>query len=97
MEALHVVKKLAADCGDEFEIHEYKRFNEMKVLEESIKDEDYTADSVREGDAIVAFSNKDIFSIRAQIEKNTNFKCCVVYGALPPETRANQGEQMGGS
>ena len=62
----------------------------MRVLDEPIEGEDYTADSVREGDAIVAFSNKDIFAIRREIESNKKFKCCVVYGALPPETRANQ-------
>lgn len=42
------------------------------------------------GDAIVAFTRKDIFTIKSQIESRTNHKCCVVYGQLPQETRAHQ-------
>ncbi|CAB1106152.1 unnamed protein product [Ectocarpus sp. CCAP 1310/34] len=42
------------------------------------------------GDAVVAFSRKDIFSIKKEIESKTPHKCCVIYGSLPQETRAHQ-------
>jgi len=39
---------------------------------------------------VVAFSRKDIYAIRRMIERKTEHKVCVVYGALPPETRSQQ-------
>jgi len=41
---------------------------------------------------VVAFSKNDIFAIRKEIEAHTPYKCCVVYGNLPPETRAAQAK-----
>jgi superfamily II DNA/RNA helicase len=38
----------------------------------------------------VAFSKADIFSIRKQVELHTPFKCAIIYGQLPPETRSTQ-------
>lgn len=45
---------------------------------------------VRPGDCVVAFSRNDIFAIKREIETTTNYKCCVIYGKLPPQTRADQ-------
>lgn len=45
---------------------------------------------VQSGDCIVAFSKADIFSIKREIENLTNFKCCMIYGQLPSETRSSQ-------
>lgn len=39
---------------------------------------------------MVAFSRNDIFAIKREIETSTNYKCCVIYGKLPPQTRADQ-------
>ena len=36
--------------------------------------------------------SEDIFAIRKEIEAMTPHKCCVVYGNLPPETRAAQAK-----
>ena len=46
--------------------------------------------SVRPGDCIVAFNRRDIFAVKREIESRTKFRCCVVYGSLPPQTRAEQ-------
>ncbi len=45
---------------------------------------------VRPGDCIVAFSKAEIFAIRKEIENKTKYKCAVIYGQLPPETRSTQ-------
>ena len=45
---------------------------------------------IQPGDCVVAFSKADIFSIKREIERLTAYKCCVVFGELPPETRSNQ-------
>ena len=42
----------------------------------------------------MAFSRRDIFAIKREIETNTNYKCCVIYGKLPPETRADQARRF---
>ena len=49
---------------------------------------------VRPGDCIVAFSRDDIFAIQREIEATTNHKCCVIYGRLPPKTRADQARRF---
>ena len=91
-EGVERVRRMAEECGDDFEVVEYERFNELKVEEGPLnKNKDYKT-GVREGDAIVAFSKNDIFAIRREIEENTEFKCCVIYGALPPESRAQQAK-----
>jgi ATP-dependent RNA helicase SUPV3L1/SUV3 len=41
---------------------------------------------------VIAFSRKDVFALKRQIEMNTKHKCCVVYGNLPPEARKQQAE-----
>jgi ATP-dependent RNA helicase SUPV3L1/SUV3 len=45
---------------------------------------------IQAGDAVVTFSRKNIFSTKKAIEQLTGRKCAVIYGALPPETRAAQ-------
>lgn len=58
-----------------------------RVEDESLRG-DYS--KVQPGDCIVAFAKADIFSIRRQIESKTPYKCAVIYGQLPPETRSLQ-------
>ena len=50
------------------------------------------ADSVQPGDCVVAFTRKDIFAIKREIERLTPYRCCVVYGSLPPITRSQQAQ-----
>ena len=47
---------------------------------------------IEEGDCVVSFTRTSLFSIKEQIEDLTGFRCAMVYGALPPETRALQAE-----
>lgn len=44
------------------------------------------------GDCVVAFSRTDIFAIKREIEAKTKYKCCIVYGTLPPEVRTTQAQ-----
>ena len=95
MEALDIVKKIVENCGDELLImDEYKRFSDLHVSTLSLKEE-HGADAyanVEPGDCIVAFSRHDIFAIKREIESNTNHKCCVIYGSLPPQIRVQQAQ-----
>lgn len=57
-------------------------------IEETSLQGDYS--KIQPGDCVVAFSIADIFSIRKEIEARTNYKCAVIYGQLPSETRSTQ-------
>jgi len=97
LEAHDLVKKIAELCGDEFELSEYARFSSLSVAEKSISRVSNKAGSykaVQPGDCVVAFSRNDIFAIKREIEKNTDHKCCVIYGTLPPQIRADQARKF---
>ncbi|KAL7519253.1 hypothetical protein ACHAWX_004038 [Stephanocyclus meneghinianus] len=97
LEAQDIVKKIAKMCGDDFEMKTYHRFGELKVQDKSLASSSTSKGSytnVQPGDCVVAFSRQDIFAIKREIEKTTPFKCCVIYGTLPPEIRAEQARRF---
>ena len=83
LEALNIVKSLVESMGDDFEVERYERLGELEIQDESLRG-DYG--KIEPGDAVVAFSRADIFSIREAYP----YKCSVIYGQLPPETRSLQ-------
>eukprot|EP01138_Halocafeteria_seosinensis_P014853 gb/GECG01015163.1/.p1 GENE.gb/GECG01015163.1/~~gb/GECG01015163.1/.p1 ORF type:complete len:946 (+),score=110.03 gb/GECG01015163.1/:1-2838(+) len=87
--AIPALEKLCDISGDDFHVRTYERLSPLKVCDESIQG-DYS--NIRAGDAVVAFSRRDIYAIRRNIEQSTSHKCCVVYGNLPPETRSSQAQ-----
>ncbi|KAM0845167.1 hypothetical protein ACQ4PT_056575 [Festuca glaucescens] len=86
---LKIVRKVCADTGDDLEVHQYERFKPLVVEAKSLLGD---LKNVRAGDCIVAFSRREIFEVKLAIEKFTKHKCCVIYGALPPETRRQQAK-----
>lgn len=58
--------------------------------------DDTTVDmtDLRKGDCIVCFSKTAILDMKIQIERQTDFKCAVIYGALPPETRSQEAQRF---
>jgi ATP-dependent RNA helicase SUPV3L1/SUV3 len=96
MEAKNIVKKLAQDCGDDFEVKQYDRFSKLVVSKKSLATDPRRPAymNVMPGDCIVAFSRNDIFAIKREIETSTNLKCSVIYGKLPPEIRAEQARKF---
>ena len=47
---------------------------------------------LRKGDCIVTFSRMGIHALKKVIERQTGKRVAVVYGSLPPETRAQQAK-----
>ncbi|XP_051113239.1 DExH-box ATP-dependent RNA helicase DExH18, mitochondrial [Andrographis paniculata] len=84
---LNVVRKICSDTGDELVEHHYGRFKPLVVEAKTLLGD---LKNVRSGDCIVAFSRREIFEAKLLIEKFTKHRCCVIYGALPPETRRQQ-------
>lgn len=97
LEAQGIVEKIAEFCGDELETITYERFSPLHVEEKSLAANSKALGSykaVQPGDCVVAFSRNDIFAIKREIEEGTDFKCCVIYGSLPPETRTDQARRF---
>lgn len=84
---LNIVRKICAETGDELIENHYERFKPLVVEAKTLLGD---IRNVRSGDCVVAFSRREIFEVKVAIEKHTNHKCCVIYGALPPETRRHQ-------
>ena len=96
-EAIDIVKKICKMSGDDFELNEYKRFTDLKVQPKSLAKSSTAKGSyahVEPGDCVVAFSRNDIFAIAREIEQSTQYKCCVIYGSLPPDVRAEQARRF---
>eukprot|EP00898_Chlorokybus_atmophyticus_P005027 jgi/Chlat1/5525/Chrsp369S05340 len=87
--ALPIVEHLCKTLGEPLEVRRYERFTPLVQARASLRS---SFARVEPGDCIVAFSRKDIFKIRQEIEAATNLKCCVLYGGLPPETRRQQAK-----
>lgn len=82
-----LIQQLCAVMGDKLIIHNYERLTPLKTMNESLKG---NLDSLQKGDAIILFSRVAIHAMKTEIEKKTGKRCAVVYGSLPPETRAQQ-------
>lgn len=84
-----LVKNIAESLGETVEIHNYTRLGALEPMQKSLGG---TFQAIEEGDAVVTFSRKNIFEVKRSIEQSTGKKCAVVYGGLPPETRAAQAK-----
>lgn len=85
--AVPLIQAICAKLGDEIVIHNYERLNPLQPMQESLGG---SFDNLRKGDAVVSFSRFNLHTLKAGIEQATGKKCAIVYGALPPESRAQQ-------
>ena len=83
-----ILKTIIEDCGDEYEIKEYKRNTPLEVQYKSFNYKD-----VNDGDALIVFSKKRVLEIAKQYADN-GIKTSIIYGALPPEVRKMQYNQF---
>lgn len=84
---LNIVRNICSETGDELYEHHYERFKPLVVEAKTLLGD---LKNIRSGDCVVAFSRREIFEVKMAIEKHTKHRCCVIYGALPPETRRQQ-------
>lgn len=85
--SVSIIQQLAAACCEKVHIHRYKRLSPLKLAGGSLNGD---LRELRKGDCIVAFSIVVLHSLRQEIEKTSGKKCAIIYGSLPPETRAQQ-------
>lgn len=85
--AVPLIQALCSKTGDEVVVHQYKRLSSLQPMQESLGGR---FENLRKGDAVVSFSRIGLHTLKKGIEEATGKKCAIVYGALPPETRAQQ-------
>lgn len=80
-DAVPYVERLAATLGEELEIVEFTRKSPLRVQEG-----DVPPAQVKAGDAVIAFSRKDVMALRREL-LSLDHTVAVIYGALSPEVR----------
>ena len=85
--ALPLIREIAAALGEELTVHRYERLSPLQADTASLKG---NLKNLRKGDCVVSFSRRGIHALKNEIEKMTKKSVAVVYGALPPEVRAQQ-------
>ncbi|KAJ3322095.1 hypothetical protein HDV06_003546 [Boothiomyces sp. JEL0866] len=82
--AVPLIERILEETGETMEINTYERLTSLSIQNKAIR----SLKNIEKGDCIVTFSRKNIFSLKGAIEKNNTV--AVIYGGLPPETRADQ-------
>lgn len=82
---------IAGFKGDTLTVHKYNRLTPLKIADKSLHSD---MKKVQAGDCVVTFSRSNVFALKNQIERQLGTKAAVVYGALPPETRAEQARDF---
>ncbi|KAI1776925.1 P-loop containing nucleoside triphosphate hydrolase protein [Hypoxylon cercidicola] len=85
--AVELIQSLCATIGDKCVITRYNRLSPLECMSESLHG---NWENLEKGDAVISFSRVGIHAIKRQIEDTTGRQCAIVYGSLPPETRAQQ-------
>jgi ATP-dependent RNA helicase SUPV3L1/SUV3 len=85
--AIDLIRALGASMCEEVIVHRYKRLSPLAPMTQSLGN---NFRNLQKGDAVVAFSRVGIHALKDGIEKATGRRCAIVYGSLPPETRARQ-------
>ncbi|KPI35497.1 ATP-dependent RNA helicase suv3, mitochondrial [Cyphellophora attinorum] len=84
---LPLIKEMVGAMGDTLVVKTYDRLNPLKCMDRSLEGD---FGQLRKGDAVVAFTIVGIHALKKIIENKTGKRVAIVYGSLPPETRAQQ-------
>ncbi|KAI1103133.1 P-loop containing nucleoside triphosphate hydrolase protein [Jackrogersella minutella] len=85
--AVELIQSLCATIGDKCVVTRYERLSPLETMTKSLNG---SFKNLEKGDAVISFSRVGIHALKREIEKTTNRRCAIVYGSLPPETRAQQ-------
>ncbi len=86
--AVPAIEKLLGLCGERAQIRHFERKQAVQLLPAPIP-----MTSLRSGDAVVAFSRRDVLMLRDQVASEGH-TVSVIYGALPPEVRRREAERF---
>lgn len=87
----NVIRTLMKQTGDDLEVRKYERLSPLKMDGTKLSPTKLI-DMLEPGDCIICFSKKQVKELRDRIVKQKKEKCAIIYGSLPPETRAEQAK-----
>lgn len=88
--AVPAIENLLGLCGETVVLREFERKQHVQLLPGPV-----AIPTLKKGDAVVAFSRRDVLMLRDQIAANGH-PVSVIYGALPPEVRRREAERFAG-
>ncbi len=86
--AVPAVENLLGLCGERCTVRHFERKQHVQLLPQPVP-----LPSLTLGDAVVAFSRRDVLMLRDQIAA-AGHPVSVIYGALPPEVRKREAERF---
>ena len=86
--AVPAIENLLGLCGETVLVRQFERKQHVQLLPGPVP-----IQQLKLGDAVVAFSRRDVLMLRDQIAANGH-PVSVVYGALPPEVRRREAERF---
>ncbi|MBQ48753.1 MAG: hypothetical protein CMP10_15255, partial [Zetaproteobacteria bacterium] len=88
-EAIPAIQAIAKKMGEKLEVREFKRLAPLEVL-----DSHTPLAKISDGTAVIAFSRKDVLSLKERIEANSERKVSVIYGNLSPQVRREEARRF---
>ncbi len=85
--ALIAVKELCKYLGEELEVIEFSRKNELEMMQYPVN-----IKNIEPQTAVVAFSRRDVLSLKQQLSQK--YSVSVVYGNLSPEVRREEARRF---
>ena len=86
--AVPAIENLLGLCGERCTVREFIRKQHVEMLPKAVP-----TSQLRLGDAVVAFSRRDVLTLRDRIAAGGH-PVSVIYGALPPEVRRREAERF---
>jgi ATP-dependent RNA helicase SUPV3L1/SUV3 len=86
--AVPAIENLLGLCGERCSVRTFERKQHVDLLPGPVP-----VSALRHGDAVVAFSRRDVLGLRDQVAA-AGHPVSVVYGALPPEVRRREAERF---
>jgi ATP-dependent RNA helicase SUPV3L1/SUV3 len=86
--AVPAIENLLGLCGERCTVRVFERMQHVALLGQPV-----AIESLRLGDAVVAFSRRDVLTLRDRIAASGH-PVSVIYGALPPEVRRREAERF---
>jgi ATP-dependent RNA helicase SUPV3L1/SUV3 len=86
--AVPAIENLLRLCGETCTVKNFARKQHVELLHSPV-----SLHALKKGDAVVAFSRRDVLMLRDQIGASGH-PVSVIYGALPPEVRRREAERF---
>jgi len=86
--AVPAIEGLLKLCGENCAVRVFERKQHVELLPAPVP-----LNALKKGDAVVAFSRRDVLMLRDQVAANGH-PVSVIYGALPPEVRRREAERF---